>query len=245
MTPGARGRPVRTLPRGAPRGPARPPDRLLVASLTHSLLAGRRSVLLEQPDADGAPVRRRVPLAHIEDERHLAVRAVGGHAPLAVGEAVTVSVPVSGSVWRLGTTVLAAGESSGAQLVLLDWPASVERTAGRRHARVPASLAARLAPPYAGAPTICAYTIDVSGTGVQVVTPLPQAAGALVEVELRLGTTLIPFTGRVRWTRDAAADPEDPLFRVGIAFERIPPAGRQRLIALVRESSALRIEPHA
>jgi hypothetical protein len=66
-----------------------------------------------------------------------------------------------------------------------------------------------------------------------------------VEIELRLGTTLVPFTGRVRWARDAAADPGDPLFRMGVEFERIPPAGRQRLIAFVRESSALRVEPHA
>jgi hypothetical protein len=115
-----------------------------VASLTRSLLAGRRSVLLEQTDADGAPVRRRVPLAHIEDERHLAVRAVRGATPLAVGDPVTISVPVSGSVWRLGTSVLAAGVASETQLVLLDWPASVERTAGRRHARVPASLPVRV-----------------------------------------------------------------------------------------------------
>jgi hypothetical protein len=85
----------------------------------------------------------------------------------------------------------------------------------------------------------------VSGTGVQFVTPRAHAAGTLVEIELRLGTTLVPFTGRVRWARDAAADPGDPLFRMGVEFERIPPAGRQRLIAFVRESSALRVEPHA
>ncbi len=207
------------------------------------LLAQRRSVLLELP-GDEEAARERVRLVHIAQGAHLAVQ--GGArtrtAALGAGDAVTVSVPVSGSVWRFTTTVLGRGAAAGDAL-LLDWPTGAERIVGRRYPRIVTTLPARVQA--AGAErAFCTYTLDVSGTGLQLSLPAALPPGTAVVVSLECPCGLVALTAEVRWRRSAAAHPDDPMFRVGVAIQAIDNLARHRLLEYLRGNDHLRIEAH-
>lgn len=208
------------------------------------LLQQRRSVLLELVGPNGETMRERVRLAHHEDGRHLAVRGGARSATdsLGAGDRVTVGVPVSGSVWRLTTTVLGRGASAEGHL-LLAWPTGVERAAGRRFPRIGVACAARVATAEGG-PTMCTYTYDVSGTGLQFAHPTALASGTALCILLACPAGIATLHVVVRWQRPVAAPDGDPMFRIGAAIQALDAASRHRLLGYLRANDHLRVEAH-
>lgn len=204
-----------------------------------SLLTRRRSLLLELSTPVGAPVRRRVSVTHAAERPGLLVRS-GDVLPehgASEGDALTVIVPMSGCVWRYPTRVLQRADDTEARL-LLAWPETVERVAGRRHPRVPLMLAARVREERVGARPIGTYTLDISSGGLQLVTPHALPPGALACVELALPSGAFELVAEVMWLRPVHAHPEDPMYRLGAAFRTIPAGPRTRLLSYLRRMDA-------
>lgn len=211
-----------------------------MAPTAFSLLTRRRSLLLELPAPQGPPVRCRVWILHATEHPGLLVRT-GDLIPAArvtTGDAVTAIVPMSGCTWRFPTRVVERSDAGETHL-LLAWPQAVERVAGRRHPRVPVMLGARVCEERVGARPVGTYTLDVSGGGLQFVSPFVLPAGALARVELALPSGSFELVAEVMWLRAVHAHPEDPMYRIGAAFRTVAGGGRQRLLNFLRRQDAM------
>lgn len=208
----------------------------------YALLTPGRSVLLERAGATGAVVRQRLRLAQVIAGRHLTV--LGGSRPgrlgLDVGDAVTLSIPVSGNMWQFATAV-AERDDTAAERLLLDWPTTIECTTGRRHPRIAAVCAARVREDHRAARAICTYTLDLSDTGVQFAFPGELPPGAQLDIQLRCAASTVAFTAEVRWRSIASTAAADPMFRVGAAIRSIGQGARRQLLAFLRDNAELRI----
>lgn len=203
-----------------------------------SLLSRRRSLLLELPAPSGPPVRRRVWVTHAAERPGLLLRtddelpAADAHA----GDPLAVVVPMSGCIWRFPTHVVERRDDGDTRL-LLAWPHSVERIAGRRHPRVPIMLGARVREERVGARLVGTYTLDVSGGGLQFASPIVLPPGSVARVTLAVPGGPVELLAEVMWLRAVHAHPEDPMYRIGAAFRSVVGNGRQRLLTWLRRQA--------
>ena len=200
-----------------------------------SLLSRRRSLLLELPAPSGTPVRRRAWVAHATEQSGLLLRTGDELPPAGVheGDALSVIVPMSGCIWRFPTQVVGRAEDGDTRL-LLAWPRTVERIAGRRHPRVPIMVPARVREERVGARLVGTYTLDISGGGAQFAFPFVLPPGAVARVSFGLPGGAVEVVAEVMWLRAVHAHPEDPMYRVGAAFRTMVGNGRQRLLTWLR-----------
>jgi hypothetical protein len=209
-----------------PAAPASPAARQTPMAHAFALLLEEREVLVEHALEDGTVIREAARLAPGVAEAPLRLTPDGRRhrwSELPDGTGVVLIVPVMHRRWRFLTRVVHGADG----LAAVDWPAEIEQVIGRVAARATIAIAvevrARAAAGDDFAPRpVCTYTLDVSMSGVQLVLPRLLPRGARVDLVVRLPRARRTVVGEVMWA-SAADEPQDPLHRTGIAFEKPSP----------------------
>ena len=224
-----------------PAAPPSPAARQTPMSHAFALLLEAREVLVEHALEGGTVIREAARLQGGVAEAPLALIPDGRRhrwSDLADGTAVVLIVPVMHRRWRFVTRVVHGADGAA----VLDWPSEIEQVIGRVAARATLAIAVevreRAAPGDDFAPRpICTYTLDVSMSGVQLVLPALLPRGARVDLVLRLPRARRAVAAEVMWA-SAPDEPQDPLHRTGLGFEKPSPIFTHELRELLAAAAA-------
>ena len=211
------------------------------APMAHAfaLLLEEREVLVEHGLEDGTVIREAAQLAAGVAETPLRLTPDGRRhrwAELEDGTGVVLIVPVMHRRWRFVTHVR-RNINGGAALA---WPSEIEQVIGRVATRATLAVAVEVRertafsefPPS----PVCTYTLDVSMSGVQLVLPTLYPRGIRLDLTFRLPRARRSVLAEVMWA-SAPDEPQDPLHRTGLAFERPSPLFTHELRELLADAA--------
>lgn len=224
-----------------PPAPPSPAARQTPMAHAFALLLEEREVLVEHALEDGTVIREAARLAPGSAEAPLRLTPDGRRhrwSDLPDATAVVLIVPVMHRRWRFVTQVVHGPDGAAT----LAWPVEIEQVIGRVAARATIALAVEVRERTAAgadfAPRpVCTYTLDVSMSGVQLVLPTLLPRGTRVDLVLRLPRARRTVAGEVMWA-SAADEPQDPLHRTGIGFEKPSPIFSHELRELLAAAAA-------